>query len=367
MVPGGDEARRKGLDRWLKARKRPDGQPSTVRYQNRHIRLVKQLFKLLAARTLIMADVGREFPPLHDPRTLPRGILTKEQVMTLLRQPHITTPLGFRDRTMLEVLYSTALRGGELCRLSLYDVDLPARMLRVLGKGNKERIVPVGKVAAGYLAEYVKNVRPVLAGEVGGSAVFLSATGRALYTNDLHRLIKFYREKAHLPDNITTHSLRHTCATEMLKGGASIRHVQELLGHADIQTTQIYTHVVPTDLQKAHARTAPSERRRNVEVPCFPPKADPPLAGTGGDHPHWNDRRNAPLWRALQGRTAPAKGKRKTRETKDSQKARKQGIREPCITLPHTRRGHWPCTFTFFAERMERPSLKWTWMHRKTC
>ena len=298
--------------RWLKQKKRPDGQPSTVRYQNRHIRLVKQLFKLLAARTLIMADVGRGFPPLHDPKSLPRGILTKEQAMTLLRQPHITTPLGFRDRTMLEVLYSTALRGGELCRLSLYDVDLPTRMLRVLGKGNKERIVPVGKVAAGYLAEYIKSVRPVLAcgepsrttGEAGCSAAFLSATGRALYTNDLHRLIKFYREKAHLPDNITTHSLRHTCATEMLKGGASIRHVQELLGHADIMTTQIYTHVVPTDLQKAHARTAPSERRRTVDDAHF----------TGGDHPHWNDRRNAPHWRALQRRTAQAKGRRKTRK-----------------------------------------------------
>ena len=292
--------------RSMKQHKRPDGQLCSIKYQNRHLRMVKQLFKLLADQNRIMTDVGRDFPPLTDPRSLPRGIMNKDQVMQLLRQPLITTPLGFRDRTMLEVLYSTALRGGELCRLSLYDVDLPARMLRVLGKGNKERIVPVGKVAAGYLAEYVKNVRPVLAGEVGGSAVFLSATGRALYTNDLHRLIKFYREKAHLPDNITTHSLRHTCATEMLKGGASIRHVQELLGHADIQTTQIYTHVVPTDLQKAHARTAPSERRRTVDAARF----------TGGEHPHWNDRRNAPHWRALQKRKGPEKTAKKARKRK---------------------------------------------------
>lgn len=307
--------------RWLKQRKRPDGQPSSIKYQNRHIRLVKQLFKLLASRTLIMADVGRDVPPLHDPKSLPRGILTKEQAITLLRQPHITTPLGFRDRTMLEVLYSTGLRGGELCRLSLYDLDLPARMLRVLqGKGRKDRVVPIGKVSAGYLTEYIKSVRPVLShvegpvlnkvegpvptGEVGGSAVFLSATGRALYTNDLHRLIKFYREKAHLPDNITTHSLRHTCATEMLKGGASIRHIQELLGHADIMTTQIYTHVVPIDLQKAHARTAPSERRRTVDAARF----------TGGDRPHWNDRRNAVHWRALQHRKGPEKTAKKTRK-----------------------------------------------------
>ena len=299
--------------RWMKQKKRPDGKPSTIRYQNRHIRLVKQLFKLLATRSLIMADMGRDFPPLHDPRILPRGILTKEQAMQLLQQPHITTPLGFRDRTMLEVLYSTGLRGGELCRLSLYDLDLPTRMLRVLqGKGRKDRVVPIGKVAAGYLAEYIKNVRPVLvssepgrkAGVSGSSAVFLSATGRTLCTNDLHRLIKYYRGKARLPDNITTHSLRHTCATEMLKGGASIRHVQELLGHADIMTTQIYTHVVPSDLQKAHARTAPSERRRSPDEARF----------AGGAHPRWTDKRNAPQWREMQKRSASAKNGRKPRK-----------------------------------------------------
>ena len=291
--------------RWIKQRKRPDGEPISVKHINRHVRLAKILFKFLAGRNLIMSDIGKTFPPLHDPHTLPRGILDKDQVMKLLQQPLMTTPLGFRDRTMLEVLYSTALRGGELCRLSLYDFNPQERMIRVLGKGNKERIVPVGKVAAGYLGEYIKNVRPVLAGENKFSTIVLSATGRKLKPNDLHRILKAYREKAGLPDTITTHSLRHTCATEMLKGGASIRHVQELLGHADIQTTQIYTHVVPTDLQKAHARTAPSERRRAVDDARF----------TGGDHPHWNDRRNAPHWRELQGRKETAKGKGKTRKT----------------------------------------------------
>jgi integrase/recombinase XerD len=286
--------------RSMKQHKRPDGQLCSIKYQNRHIRLVKQLFKLLAARTLIMADVGRDFPPLTDPRTLPRGIMNKDQVMTLLRQPLMTTPLGFRDRTMLEVLYSTGLRGGELCRLTLYDVDLPARTLRVLqGKGRKDRVVPIGKVAAGYLGEYIKSVRPILLAPSQAATdkrtpatplVFVSARGLKLWTADLGRIVKLYRDQAHLPDNITTHSLRHTCATEMLKGGASIRHVQELLGHADIATTQIYTHVVQSDLKKAHARTAPSERRRTAEPVAF-------VAGTG--KPRWNDNRNAPYWKAV--------------------------------------------------------------------
>lgn len=276
--------------RWIRQGKRRDGEALSVKYINRHIRLLKTFFKFLAGRNLIMADIGKSLPPLHDPNSFPRGILTKEQMMMLLRQPHVTTPLGFRDRTMLEVLYSTGLRGGELCRLSLYDLDLTGRMLRVLqGKGRKDRVVPIGKVAAGYLAEYLKSVRPVLAGEAGCPAVFLSVRGRILRVNDLQRLVKFYREKAGLPDNITTHSLRHTCATEMLKGGANIRHIQELLGHADITTTQIYTHVVPTDLQNAHARTAPSERRRTVDDAHF----------TGGAHPRWTDSRNAAGWRKL--------------------------------------------------------------------
>ncbi len=140
----------------------------------------------------------------------------------------------------------------------------------------------------------------------GSPLVFISARGLKLWTADLGRIVKLYRDQAHLPDNITTHSLRHTCATEMLKGGASIRHVQELLGHADIATTQIYTHVVQSDLKKAHARTAPSERRKNIEVPRFPPVAGvagdlpaPKRLRQAGGKPRWNDNRNAPYWKAV--------------------------------------------------------------------
>jgi len=289
--------------RWMKQHKRPDGQVCSIKYQNRYVRLVKQLFKLLADRNHVMADIGRDFPPLHDPHSLPRGIMNKDQIMSMLQQPYLTTPLGFRDRTILEVLYSTGLRSGELCRLTLYDLNLSERTLRVLqGKGKKDRVVPIGKVAAGYLTEYIKNVRPVILDKNVSPLVFVSSTGRNLRTADLGRIVKMYRDKAHLSDSITTHSLRHTCATEMLKGGASIRHVQELLGHADIKTTQIYTHVVPTDLKKAHTRTAPSERRRMVEDVRFP----------SGDKPKWNDKRNTVEWRKLQQR-------------KDVQKARKSG------------------------------------------
>jgi len=279
--------------RWIRQKKRPDGKTIATLYVNNHIRVARALFRLLADRQYVMSDISKDFPPLHDPKTLPRGILTPDQVMQLLRQPLTTTPLGFRDRAMLELLYSTAIRGGEICKITLYDFDPRDRMLRVNGKGGKDRVVPVGKVAAGYLAEYIKTVRPILAEETQNDWLFLSASGHRLSPNDLQRLVRSYREKAHLPVNITTHSMRHTCATEMLKGGASIRHVQELLGHADIQTTQVYTHVVPSDLKKAHARTAPSERRKSAGKVEFT---------ASGGVVCWNDKRNAEFWPKLRAR-----------------------------------------------------------------
>jgi len=270
----------------MKRRKRSDGQPLSTKYINRHVRTIKGLFKLLADHNHILTDIGRNFPPLTNPQTLPRGIMNKEQIMKLLAQPPVTTPLGFRDRTMLELLYSTGIRARELCRLTLYDINHTDRTLRILhGKGNKDRIVPFGKIALSFLTEYIKRIRPLLLAESASALVFITATGYHLRTHDLGRIVKKYRDRAGLPDDITTHSIRHTCATEMLKGGASIRHVQELLGHADIATTQIYTHVVQSDLKKAHARTAPSERRKTIDVPTFDTQT-----------PSWNDNRNAEYW-----------------------------------------------------------------------
>lgn len=304
-IHGVDDVREVNLNHVLDFRKRldhrkgPGGRPNSVSYRNRHVRAVRLLFRLLYRRGLILSNLAARIPELKDPMKLPRGIMDKDQVKRLLQAAHMTTPTGFRDRTIFEVLYSTGIRGGELCNLLLYDLDLPGRTLRVLqGKGRKDRVVPIGKVACSYLAEYIKTVRPILLGEKQSSTVFVTARGDGFKTNNLRQQFMLHRDRAGLGDIYTVHSLRHTCATEMLKGGASIRHVQELLGHADIATTQIYTHVVQSDLKKAHARTAPSERRQSVDVPTFPPKADPGPEGCRDDSPHvrWNDNRNAKYW-----------------------------------------------------------------------
>jgi len=258
------------------------GEPLTLGYRQAEIHAVINFYAFLKQRGRILINPFADFPPLRKPHRLPKGVLTNAQVMRWLAQPDLTTPLGFRDRTMLEVLYSCGLRGMELCKLAIYDVDLKERAVRItMGKGKKDRVVPIGKVAAGYVAEYLANVRPLiiaghksraaamLAHGLGIEMLFLSDHGTALRTEVLRRILMRYASAAHLPRTATTHSLRHGCATEMLRGGASVRHVQEMLGHSHITTTQIYTRVVPSDLKKVHHRTAPSERRRAIDVPAF--------------------------------------------------------------------------------------------------
>ena len=293
----------------LESRRGHGGRTISIAHVHRHIRIIRQLLRLLFKRGFLLSDLAAQIPELKDPMKLPRGIMDKGQVTKLLQSARLTTPTGFRDRTIFEVLYSTGLRGGELCKLTLYEINLPERMLRVIeGKGHKDRVVPVGKVACSYLAEYIKTVRPILLGETQTPVLFLTARGAPFKTGNLRQQFILHRDRAGLGDLYIVHSLRHTCATEMLKGGASIRHVQELLGHASITTTQIYTHVVQSDLKKAHARTAPGERRQPVPVPRFDP-----------DKPSWNDNRNAQYWPTVHGKAAVKKHREK--KEKDSKPA----------------------------------------------
>ena len=235
-------------------------------YQLKILWTVRDLFRYLHETERVLADITLGLPPLHKAKTLPKNLMNREQIARLLHQPNLSTATGFRDRCIFELLYSSGLRGGELCRLTPYDLDLQARVLRVVkGKGRKDRQVPVGKVAAQFLAEYLHQVRPFLlkkARKPDGSLFMLS-------TNTLRKRFQKHRDAARLGDIYTVHSLRHSCATEMLRGGASVRHVQELLGHSSIDTTQIYTHVVIDDLQKSHSRTAPGNRRQEAAFISF--------------------------------------------------------------------------------------------------
>lgn len=188
---------------------------------------------------------------------LPR-VLSEDEVVRLLNQTDITTAEGFRDRTMLEVLYATGMRVSELINLTLDRVDLNMKYIIAFGKGSKERIVPLGSVAAEFLQQYLEKVRPKLthAGR-NTNIVFLAFGGHELTRQRFWQIIRTYGRKANINKALTPHILRHSFATHLLDNGADLRSVQELLGHSDISTTQIYTHLTNKRLRDIYAKAHP--------------------------------------------------------------------------------------------------------------
>lgn len=188
---------------------------------------------------------------------LPR-VLSEDEVVRLLNQPDITTAEGFRDRTMLEVLYATGMRVSELINLTLERVDLNMKYIIAFGKGSKERIVPLGSVAAEFLQLYLEKVRPKLThADRNTNIVFLAFGGHELTRQRFWQIIRAYGRKANINKALTPHILRHSFATHLLDNGADLRSVQELLGHSDISTTQIYTHLTNKRLRDIYAKAHP--------------------------------------------------------------------------------------------------------------
>jgi integrase/recombinase XerD len=185
------------------------------------------------------------------------SICSKQQVVNLLNTPDPGEPFYLRDKGMLELLYATGIRAGELAGLRIPDLNLDIGYLRCFGKGNRERVVPVGKVAVEATIEYLTELRPKLAKPFSDNFLLLSRTGRPMSRIEVWRLVKKYAMRAGMPRNLTAHTLRHCFATHLLTGGADLRSVQEMLGHVDIATTQIYTHVDQERLREIHRKFHP--------------------------------------------------------------------------------------------------------------
>jgi integrase/recombinase XerD len=223
----------------------------------RQLVTLRNFFRFAQIQELIPEDpsINLESPKIR--RHLP-GYLRLEEVEKLLEQPDSKTPTGLRDRAMLEVLYSTGLRVSELINLGVSDLDLKVGCVRCIGKGDKERIVPVGKKASGMVDKYLREGRPQLLRNAKASsapALFVNRRGAALSRVGVWKILSAYGRRAGLRVALTPHMLRHSFATHLLEGGADLRSVQLMLGHADISTTQIYTHVVEERLKqiyKAH-------------------------------------------------------------------------------------------------------------------
>lgn len=237
-----------------------DHRPLSVRTQITRLSAIKGFFRYLFKSGALFHDPAASLEEPRHRQPLPRGILSDAHVLALLKAPDVETPLGLRDRAILELLYTTGLRNTELRTLKLTDVDREAGQIHVTGKGTKDRVVPVGKIALNWLTLYLKEARPNLLGKRDTGLVFLSKNGRIIISLNLIDLVRKYGKKAGIPQEVTPHALRHTCATHLLRAGADIRSIQVLLGHSSLATTQIYTHVEITDLKRVHKAFHPREQ-----------------------------------------------------------------------------------------------------------
>ncbi len=225
--------------------------------QARHLATLRRYYRWLLVERRIAEDPTRRIANPVRPARLPKP-LSEAQVEALLAAPQTGTPLGLRDRAMLETLYATGLRVSELVGLKLHELSLDMGLVRVFGKGSKERLVPLGEEAADWLKRYLAESRPALLDRRQSDAVFVTARAAAMTRQMFWSLIKRHARTAGLAaDGLSPHTLRHAFATHLINHGADLRVVQLLLGHADITTTQIYTHVARERLKALHAEHHP--------------------------------------------------------------------------------------------------------------
>lgn len=237
---------------------RPPAAASTL---GRKVACLRSFYRHLRREGLIEHDPTAE---LHGPRKtqrLPR-VLTRDEVARLLREPQGTEPLAQRDRALLELMYACGLRVSEVTGLELADVDLQEGMLRARGKGSKERLVPVGRQAIVALSAYAARGRPALLGAKTEGKLFLNRRGSGLTRQGLYKIVQGHARGAGLHERMSPHTLRHSFATHLLAGGCDLRSLQEMLGHADLATTQVYTHLSAERLKDAYFSAHPRATSR---------------------------------------------------------------------------------------------------------
>jgi integrase/recombinase XerD len=255
------------------------GAALTVGMQVQYLAPLKTWFRWLAREHHILANPAADIDLPRQPKRLPRSVPSVQEVEAMLAEAEPANAQGLRDRALLEVLYATGLRRMEIVGVAIYDVDLPRGLLWVRkGKGNRQRVVPIGDRAGAWVEKYLTEARPqLLAGDT--EALFLSDYGQPIKPEQVADKVKRYLRFAGVDKPGATHLLRHACATHMLEGGADIRFIQEMLGHANLQTTEIYTHVSIDKLIAVHRATHPSrlQRHRGAQASTNGPVTGPSL------------------------------------------------------------------------------------------
>ena len=227
--------------------------------QSRTLTMIRGFTRFLREKDYLLHDPGESLKLPKKPKRLPKVILSQSEINKLLNAPDIQTNKGYRDRIILEILYDTAIRRAEVAHIKIADLDLKAGYIHVLGKGNKERIVPLSKSVCELTQNYIIFVRPAYIAQDDGYLI-LNYQGQKLSETAIWKIVRHYADLARIKKTVTTHTLRHTCATHMLRNGAPVRHLQEMLGHASLDSTQVYTRVTINDLKKIHAKYHPSAK-----------------------------------------------------------------------------------------------------------
>lgn len=246
-----EEAAQAHVEAYIAVRR--DGRATSA---NRRLSVFRRFYAWAIREHRATADPTLKIRSAKQPPRFP-STLTENQVEALLRAPDIETPLGLRDRTMLELMYASGLRVSELVSLKTVEVGLNEGAVRVTGKGSKERLVPFGEEAHGWIARYLRDGRPALLGARSADALFVTARADGMTRQQFWNIIKRHARAAEIHAPLSPHTLRHAFATHLLNHGADLRVVQMLLGHADISTTQIYTHVARERLKILHAAHHP--------------------------------------------------------------------------------------------------------------
>jgi len=252
-VSGVDALEAAHLREWVYAQKDQGRAATTIK---RRISAVRTWYRFLLAEGVVKADPSEKLESPRGWRRLP-DVLTVAEVERLIDAISLDDEMAFRDRALLELAYGAGLRVSEWCSLEVKDVMLDELVLRVFGKGGKERLVPIGRKAAGAVAIYLRELRPRLEKGKGEGRLFLNSRGRPLQRMTAWTILKKIVERSGVTKPVTPHTLRHSFATHLLEGGADLRAVQEMLGHADISTTQLYTHVDREHLRQVHRQFHP--------------------------------------------------------------------------------------------------------------
>ncbi len=225
------------------------------------VRSIKRFFEFLERTNIIFIDPAEAIKEPQKQKLLPKRVLSRKQTLSLLDQPNLGTRIGIRDRTILELFDSSGIRTEELCRLTIYDADLTGKVLRIKGKGQKDRVVPIGKHAVKFIREYVAKVRPHYTKKNRSSRhLFVDIHGKPIGKQTVGVMVRKYAKAAKIKRAVSPHALRHGFATALIKNGADLMAVQKMLGHAYPSTTQIYIRSLGLDIKSVHQKTHPREK-----------------------------------------------------------------------------------------------------------